>query len=193
MKINYKMKLGKKAILILILITFSNCKNENKTELNSKTTKIQTESTKTESDSTEIKKEEIKKINTVKIEDIEYILENINDDNKISEKISELDFKKKLNGIYISKLSEMNSKPISWITITNMGLGSMVSFKTSQVKYFDDLIENIKSTKKTKEIRTNQFQTKLIGKKYTYEIYKPKNGINTSMNEYDEIIIYRTK
>ena len=193
MKTNYKMELGKKALLILILIIIFNCKNENKSELNSKMTEIKTELTETKTDSTEIQKEEIRKINTVKVEDIEYILENLNDENKINEKITELDFKKKLNGIYISKLSEMNSKPISWITITNIGLNSMVSFKTSQEKYFNDLIDNIKSSQKTKEKRTNQFQTKLIGKKYTYEIYKPKNGINTSMNEYDEIIVYRTK
>src|SRR5690606_38228713 len=191
MKKNYLMEIGKKAFFMIILIVFSNCKNQNKTELNSDMNKIETDLT--ETDSSEIKKEEIRKINTVKIEDVEYILQNLDDETKVNEKITELDFKKKLNGIYISKLSDMNSKPISWITITNIGLSSMVSFNTSQEKYFDELIENIKSSQKTKEKRTNQFQTKLIGKKYTYEIYKPKSGINTTMNDYDEIIIYRTK
>lgn len=186
MKINKTTEIVKKIFLILILISFSNCKNQNKTELDSDINEIKT-------DSTQIEKEVNKKTDTIKTEDIEYILLNLNDETKINEKITNLDFKKKFNSIYISKLSDMNSKPISWITITDLDLSSMVSFKTSEEKYFDDLIENVKSSQKSKEIKTNKFETKLIGDKYTYEIYKPKNGINTLLNEYNEIIIYRTK
>jgi|GEM_PF-2016873 len=133
------------------------------------------------------------KSRTVKISDLEFILQNINNDKSITDRINRLNYQKKFNGVYVTKSTDLNEKPISWITFTELGSHSMVSFKTSQIDSFDTLIKTLRQLNTLKEEREDKFKTKLIGDNYTYFIFKPENGINTILNEYDELIIQSTE
>ncbi len=138
-----------------------------------------------------IKKEQI----NISIGDLISLFENISNQDYINNKLDSLDYKKKFKGVYISNEQISANEPKHWIHIYDLGSLSSVSYSTAEKAKWDELLVEIKKYGNPIPFDdgTSSKSIRYIGKKYTFESYEPKNGVNLSLNELYQIVILRTK
>lgn len=127
--------------------------------------------------------------------DFEYLLQPDINNYKIDSFLFTLGYSPQLSGVYATLDIDNNNKPSSWVNIISLGRGSeMVSYKTSNREYFDLIKSQVDSKRYIQEIENQTaFYVKLIGPEFEFEFHRPKNGVNTRVNEYYEILCYRIK
>lgn len=132
---------------------------------------------------------------SVSVADLISLYENISNPNYIDNKLDSLDFKKKFNGVYISKEHISTNEPKHWIHTYDIGNMSSVSFSTAEKEKWDKILIEIKKYGDPIPFDdgTSSKAIRYIGEKYTFETYEPRNGLNLSMNELYQIIILKTK
>ncbi|MGB4655680.1 MAG: hypothetical protein WBH98_09645 [Bacteroidales bacterium] len=132
---------------------------------------------------------------SVSVADLISLYENISNPNYINNKLESLDFKKKFNGVYISKKHISTNEPKHWVHIYDIGDISSVSFSTAEKEIWDKFLIEIKKYGDPIPFDdgTSSKAIRYIGEKYTFETYEPRNGVNLSMNELYQIIILKTK
>lgn len=108
---------------------------------------------------------------------------------ELETKLRKLGYVNKHRGVFITTDKDKNGKPSSWITATRLGSKSMISYKTSSYKFFRSLREEMNPSAIVSGDITSPF-VKFDGNPYSYEFYMPEGGVNTTLNEYYEIIVY---
>jgi len=152
-------------------------------------------STNSNYDQSQVKEDNKKEQINISIGDLISLFENISNIDYINNKLDSLDYKKKFNGVYISNEQISVNEPKHWLRTNDIGSFSSVSYSTVEKPKWIELLIEIKKYgnpipfddgSSSKSIR-------YIGKKYTFESYEPKNGVNLSLNDLYQIVILRTK
>ncbi len=128
----------------------------------------------------------------IELSDLIYLLENINNQPIVNRKTSELGYTTRATGIYITTALDRNRRPISIITIISIGSYKTVSLKISELAQFTHLVDYITENYKTEKANRSVFdelEMRFLGDKYICDIFVPLNGVNTTNNDYYEIIV----
>lgn len=124
--------------------------------------------------------------------DIEYLLQPGVNNYKIDSYLLVKGYSYKAKGIYTATDSDKNNKPSSWVSIVSVGNDlKMVSYKTSNKNNFHSIKSEISSMGYSQNT-TDQtaFYVKYIGSMFEFEFHIPTSGVNTSQNEYYEILSF---
>lgn len=128
----------------------------------------------------------------IELSDLIYLLENIDNQTLVNRKISELGFTTRANGIYVTKVLDSNRRPINIITTLSIGSYKTVSLKISELSQFTHLVDHITANYRAEKANRSVFEElemRFLGDKYICDLFVPLNGVNTSDNEYYEIIV----
>lgn len=123
------------------------------------------------------------------------LFDHLADKKFIESEVKNYGFKKKFEGIYISKRELEPNEPIHWIYITNMGTLSSVSLSTADELTYKRLLGQLTDYDGPKSFDdgTKDIANKYIGKDYTIKTFVPKNGINLKLNNLYQIFVVKTK
>jgi hypothetical protein len=128
----------------------------------------------------------------IELSDLIYLLENIDNQTLVTRKITELGFTTRANGIYVTQALDRNRRPISIITILSIGSYKTVSLKISELSQFTHLVDHITANYKAEKANRSVFEElemRFLGNKFICDVFVPLNGVNTSNNDYFEIIV----
>lgn len=128
----------------------------------------------------------------IELSDLIYLRENIDNQALVTRKVTELGFTTRANGIYVTQVLDRNRRPINIITIVSIGSYKTVSLKISELTQFTHLVDHITANYRAEKANRSVFEElemRFLGNKYICDVFVPLNGVNTSNNEYFEIIV----
>lgn len=110
-----------------------------------------------------------------------HFLSLLDDEEKLNLELMRHGFLKKMSGVYTSASLVSYNEPKHWIHTSNIPGFEFIIFSTVEVKRLDDLTDEIGGIKVL--VKKSETEFTYHHKGYTYEVYRPKNGLNLALNE----------
>lgn len=137
------------------------------------------------------KTDTIQVADSIDIEFLISLLDSINNDEFVDNKLYSLDFFEKTNGYYVSD-QRVGQYPKHWMDVTKFA--GIISFHTADSVFWDKLRQELKTYGKQEQFKEGSYEgTRYVDSIYTFESLRPTNGVDLADHTTFDIYVFKTE